>query len=187
MDKEQRNVLRRAVEKARKLLEDEVADQLEGVYNILPDGTIRDGAPGDPVIRSRLLDVVAHHRASGATAKQAVERATREMAFTILNRFAALKMCEQRDLVRECITKGPASDGVRELADGAPGLRAAFADGGYRLILEAIMDELSLGLKVLFDRRSPTGLIWPRPVALDELLSVLNAPELAPMWGEDET
>lgn len=40
---------------------------------------------------------------------------------------------------------------------------------------------------MLFDRRSPTGLIWPRPVALDELLSILNAPELAALWSEDET
>src|ERR1051325_4878285 len=111
MDREQRNLLRRAVEKARKLLEGEVADQLEGVYNILRDGTIRDDAPGDPVIRSRLLDVVAHHRSTGSNANQAVERTTREMAFTILNRFAALKMCEKRGLVRECITRGPASDG----------------------------------------------------------------------------
>jgi hypothetical protein len=187
MDREQRNLLRRAVEKARKLLEGEVADQLEGIYNILPDGTLRGDAPGDPVIRSRLLDVIAHHRASGSTAPQAVERATREMAFTILNRFAALKICEERGLVRECITRGHASDGVRELADGAPGLRIALPDGGYRLILESIMDELSIGLKVLFDRRSPTSLIWPRPVALDDLLSTLNAPELAAVWGEDET
>src|SRR5712692_4377706 len=129
MDREQRNLLRRAVEKARKLLEGEVADQLEGIYNILPDGTLRDDAPGDPVIRSRLFDLIAHHRASGASAKQAVERVRREMAFTTLNRFAALKMCEQRGLVRECITKGPASGGVRELADGAQGLRAALPDG----------------------------------------------------------
>lgn len=187
MDKEQRNLLRRAVERARKLLDEEVAGQLEGIYNILPDGTIHSNAPGDPVIRARLLEVIAHHRARGAAAREAVKRATREMAFTILNRFAALKMCEQRGLVRECISKGPGSDGVRELADGAPGLKAAFDDGGYRLILEAIMDELSLGLKVLFDRRSPTGLIWPRPVALGDLLSILNAPELAPLWAEDET
>lgn len=187
MDKEQRNSLRRAVEDARRVLEKEVSGQLEGIYNILPDGTIHPNAPGDPVIRARLLEVVNHHRARGATAKEAVTRATREMAFTILNRFAALKMCEQRGLVRECISKGPSSDGVRELADGAPGLRAAFDDGGYRLILEAIMDELSLGLKVLFDRRSPTGLIWPRPVALDELLFILNASELSALWAEDET
>lgn len=188
MDKEQRNKLRRAVEKARKLLEDEVAGQLEGIYNILSDGAILSEIPKgtDPVIRERLLEVVAHHRARGATAKEAVTRATREMAFTILNRFVALRMAEQRGLVRECISQGPSSDGIRELADGAPGMRAVFADGGYRLILEAIMDELSLGLKVLFDRRSPTGLIWPGPVALDELLEILNAPELAPIWAEDE-
>ena len=39
------------------------------------------------------------------------------------------------------------------------------------------MDELSLGLKVLMDRRSPTGLIWPTPHALDELLEQARALE----------
>lgn len=187
MEKEQRNLLRRAVERARRLLEQEVAEQLEGTYNILPDGRALDHAPGDPNVRARLLDIVAHHRAGGASAKEAVERLRRELAFATLNRFAALKMAERRGLVRECIANGIESTGIRELADCAPGLRSALDDGGYRLLLEAVMDEVSLGLKVLFDRRSPTGLIWPRPNALEELLQVLNAPELEKLWEEDET
>lgn len=187
MNREERVTLRRAVARARRLLEDEVADQLEGTFGILPSGKVLDDAPGDPTIRQRLLELVTHHQAGGETAKQAVERATRELAFTTLNRFVALKMAERRGLVRECISKGPLSDGIRELADCAPGLHAALPDGGYRLLLEAVMDEISIGLSALFDRRAPAGLIWSRPKALDELLDILNAAELAGLWEQDET
>ena len=187
MNKEERAILRRAVERARRLLEDEVADQLEGAFGILQSGKVLDDAPGDPTVRQRLLELITHHQAGGETVKEAVERATRELAFTTLNRFVALKMAERRGLVRECISKGPMSDGIRELADCAPGLRAALPDGGYRLLLEAVMDEISLGLSALFDRRAPAGLIWPRPKALDELLDILNAAELAGLWEQDET
>ena len=187
MEKEQRNLLRNAVVKARRLLEAEYAGQLEGLYNILPSGEILDGGPGDPIARRRLLELIAHHRAGGASAEDAVERVTRELAFTTLNRFAALKMAERRGLVRECVSQGLQSAGIRELADCAPGLKGAYEDGGYRLLLEAVMDEISLDLQVLFDRRSPIGLLWPRPPALEELLEILNASNLADLWEADET
>ena len=187
MEKEQRNALRKAVEAARRLLEKECGDQLEGIYNILPDGQILDDAPGDPIVRAQLVEVIAHYRAGGADPKEAIDRLRREAAFTTLNRFAALKMAERRGLVRECVSEGLQSQGIRELAECAPGLRAALEDGGYRLLLEAVMDEISLGLKVLFDRRSPTSLLWPRPRALDGLLQVWNDQELAELWESDET
>ncbi|MFZ1059774.1 MAG: DNA methyltransferase [Candidatus Rokuibacteriota bacterium] len=187
MEKEQRIALRRAVEGARRLLEQEYSDQLEGTYNILRDGRVLDSAPGDPVVRARLLDVIAHYQAGGASAQEAVARTARECAFTTLNRFVALKMAEGRVLVRECVSAGLQSQGIRELADCAPGLRAALPDGGYQLLLETVMDEISLGLKVLFDRRGPSGLLWPRPKALLELLEILNASELRDLWSEDET
>ena len=64
MEKEHRNLLRRAVEQARKLLEREVSEQLEGVYGILPDGRVLDAAPGDPIVRERLREAVNHAVAS---------------------------------------------------------------------------------------------------------------------------
>ena len=96
MEKEQRNALRAAVVNARRLLEKEFQEQLEGTYNILPDGRVLENAPGDPIVRARLLDVIQHHRASGASAPDTVDRVVREAAFTVLNRFAALKMAERR-------------------------------------------------------------------------------------------
>ena len=111
---------------------------------------------------------------------------TRESAFTILNRFAALKLAERRGIVRECVSRGVDSEGVKELAGRAPGLGGASADGAYRLMLECVMDEISLTLKVLFERRHPLGLLWPRSKALEELLEILNANELDQLWVSDE-
>jgi hypothetical protein len=187
LEKEQRNALRKAVETARRLLEQEVSDQLEGLFNILPSGEVLTGGPGDPIVRAKLIEVIEHHRTGGAKPAEAAERLKREAAFTILNRFAALKMAEKRGLARECISRGLESAGIHELADVTPGLSAAFPDKGYRLLLECLMDELSLGLQGLFDRRGPTGLIWPRPVALERLLEILNDGELAAIWAQDET
>jgi hypothetical protein len=187
LDSEQQNALRKAVEQARGLLEQEISDQLEGLYNILPDGTVMNDAPGDPVVRSRLCEAFYHHRARGVNASEAVAQLTRECAFTVLNRFAALKMAERRRLVRECVSQGVKSEGIQELRDLAPDLQFAFEDGGYRLLLETIMDELSLDLKQLFDRRSPASLIWPRAAVLEQLLEILNKEFLDPLWEQDET
>ena len=41
MDKETRNRIQRATQAARRLLEEECAAQLEGILDILPDGTIK--------------------------------------------------------------------------------------------------------------------------------------------------
>ena len=186
MEKEQRNALRTAVVKVRRLLEKELQGQLEGAYNILPDGRVLENAPGDPIVRARLLDVIEHHRAGGAAPDEAVESTVREAAFTVLNRFVALKMAERRGLVRECVSQGLQSEGIRELAECAPGLRAALEDGGYRILLEAVTDEISLDLKVLFDRSDAIAPLWPRPKALEGLLETLNNSQLGDIWAEDE-
>jgi hypothetical protein len=69
----------------------------------------------------------------------------------------------------------------------APGLALLLDSAGYRIYIESLFDELSTEVKVLFDRRDLASIIWPRRAAFEGLLSVLNAPELAAVWGEDET
>ena len=44
----------------------------------------------------------------------------------------------------------------------APGLPLLPDDAGYRLYLESLFDELSTEVKVLFDRRDPASVLWPR-------------------------
>ena len=95
-------------------------------------------------------------------------------------------MLEARGLVQECVSRGEASSGFKEFSGLAPGL-LALSDHGYRLYLECLFDELGREIKVLFDRRDPASLLWPRRPAFGELLDILNRPELSPLWSEGET
>lgn len=191
MDQTLRNKLQRTTQDARRVLEQEFAEQLEGTYDILPDGAIlpKPGKHLDErqrLTRQKLVDSVEHIAAGGKKPDEAVADYTREAAFTFLNRFVALKMLEARGLVQPCISKGDQSSGFKEFAGLAPGL-AELVDKGYRLYLECLFDELSVEVKVLFDRRDVASLLWPRQAAVDGLLALLNDAELADVWGQDET
>jgi hypothetical protein len=191
MDKTTRNLIQKATQDARHLIENEYAEQLEGTFDILPDGTIMADA-GDHldtaqrVVREKIIAAVEHERAKGNSPADSVTTYLREAAFTTLNRFVALKMLEARDLVQECITKGEQSSGFKEFTGLAPGL-TSLPDHGYRIYIESLFDEIGREVGVLFDRRDPASLLWPRRQALTYLLTILNASELATVWGEDET
>src|SRR5690606_15924019 len=178
-------------QKPRRLLEHDYREQLEGVYDIHVDGAIALQAgphlsAKEQRLRERIVAAIEHKRAGGMKPDQAVLDYLRDAAFTTLNRFVALKMLEAREIVQECISRGDASSGFNEFSGLAPGIR--FPDGsGYRLYLECIFDELSTEVKVLFDRRDPSAALWPKRRTFEQLLEILNAPELAGVWGEDET
>jgi hypothetical protein len=193
MDQTTRNSLQRATQDARRLLEAEFVAQLEGTYDILPDGRIlpEPGAHLDDrqrFARRKIVDAIEHIRAkeSGKTQGQAVDDYTREAAFTALNRFVALKMLEARGLVQQCVTKGDLSSGFKEFSGLAPGL-ADLPDKGYQLYLECLFDELGTEIKVLFDRREPASLLWPRRQTMLELIEILSRSELEGVWDQDET
>ena len=83
--------------------------------------------------------------------KRSLGRISLEISFTILNRLAALRLCEERGLIIECVRKGTTSDGFRlfeRVSGGALGGR----HDTYRVFLECLFDELALDLGVLFDR-----------------------------------
>jgi len=192
MDKDTRNLIQRATQDARRLLEREYREQLEGLYDVLPDtGEIVD-APGAHLdadgrfTRTRIISAISHERSKVTSDKEAVAAYLREASFTTLNRFAALKLMEARRIVQECVSKGDQSAGFREFSGLAPGL-GDLPDRGYRLYLECLFDEASMEVGVLFDRRLPSGLLWPRRPALLDLLEVLNQSGLTAVWAEDET
>jgi hypothetical protein len=192
MDKPTRNGIERATQRARKLLEEDFASQLEGTFDILITGEIptKGGAhlsTRQLVERDKIVAAIQHKLAAGLTDAEAVAAYVRDAAFTILNRFVALKMLEARELVQECITKGEQSAGYREFCGMAPGVALLAESAGYRLYLESIFDELSIDVKVLFDRRDTASVLWPRRPTFDELLAVLNTIEIAAVWTEDET
>jgi len=192
VNRETRNAIERATQRLRKLLEEDFAAQLEGNFDVHRDGAVAAKAGGHlsarhALQRERTVAAIEHKRAAGMSPADAARDYLRDAAFTTLNRFVALKMLEARELVQECITKGEQSAGYREFCGMASGLPLLPDSAGYRLYIESLFDELSTEVKVLFDRRDPSSVLWPRRVTFEQLLEVLNAAELARVWGEDET
>jgi hypothetical protein len=191
MDKETRNAIERATQKARRLLEEDFAEQLDGVFDARADGRIANKGGAhltgrQHLLRDKIVAAIEHKRSAGMKPEEAVADYVRDAAFTALNRFTALKMLEARELVQECVSRGDASTGFVEFCGLAPALKTP--DGaGYRLYIESIFDELSTEVKVLFDRRDPASVLWPTKLAFDELLAVLNHTDLIGIWSEDET
>jgi hypothetical protein len=103
----------------------------------------------------------------------------------VLNRLAAVRMAEKRDLIVESVGKGYQSKGFKVFEQVAgSGLGDTYHR--YRRYLFCLFDELAVDL-CLFDRRSPHGLIFPREQTMLGLLGLVNAPDLNALWSEDET
>jgi hypothetical protein len=195
MDDTQRRQLYNAVVKCRQLLEVDFGRQLEGAYGIESNGR------AEPLNRLTHLDaagrfrrqaidqVIAHYMAAGAARPFAVQRFLRESAFTFLNRLAALKLMEHpnRALIPQSVGAGAESKGFRQFSLVSPEATRAEPDGGYRLYLELLCDDLGQTLGLLFDRSLPTAYLFPKPACLQEILALLNAVQLADVWGSDET
>jgi hypothetical protein len=192
MEKEQRNRLQKATQDARRLLEEEFRSQLLQTYDIDVDRVRWAEEPGthlqaeQRLIRDKLVAWIEHKETQINDRKEALLLALREMAFTALNRFVALKLMEARELVRPCVSGGLESEGFLEFTAVAQGLLAD-QESSYRLYLETIFEDVSRELRALFDPRDPASLLWPKRAALLELLEILNRPELSELWIEDET
>ena len=192
MEKEQRSKLQKATQEARRLLEEEFSRQLLETYDISVDKGGWSKEPGahlqaeQRLLREKLLAWIEHKKAQIGNRKEALLLALREMAFTALNRFVALKLMEARELVRPCVSGGLESEGFQEFTAVAQGLLVE-QESSYRLYLETIFEDVSRELRALFDPRDPASLLWPKRTALLDLLDILNRPELAELWREDET
>ena len=192
MEKEQRNRLQKATQDARRLLEEEFRSQLLQTYDIDVENVRWSEEPGahlqaeQRLIREKLVAWIEHKEAQIHDRKEALLLALREMAFTALNRFVALKLMEARELVRPCVSGGLESAGFLEFTAVAQGLLAD-QESSYRLYLETIFEDVIRELRALFDPLDPASLLWPRRGALLQLVEVLNRQELSDLWNEDET
>jgi hypothetical protein len=192
MEKEQRSRLQKATQEARRLLEEEFSRQLLETYDINVAAGRWSEEPGahlqaeQRLLREKLLAWIEHRSVQINDEKEALLLALREIAFTALNRFVALKLMEARELVRPCVSGGLESEGFQEFTAVAQGLLVE-QESSYRLYLETVFEDVSRELRALFDPRDPASLLWPKRTALLELLDILNRPELAELWREDET
>ena len=77
MDRDTRNIIERATQRARRLLEEDFGSQLEGTFDVLPDGTIAEKAgphltPRQAFQREKIVAAIEHQRATGMSAQAAV-------------------------------------------------------------------------------------------------------------------
>jgi hypothetical protein len=194
-DSQTRNALARLTADARVLLVEEFTRQLQTIYGIQPTGQISDieslahlddeqrAVAG--ILRDRIRHLAAGNRQDKKTVADAVDRLIREQSFTLLNRFAAMRMCEERGIVQQCVGADVRSKGFQVyLQTAGSGLGEQY--DRYRTYLFCIFDEIAVDFGVLFDRYSSYGLLFPRETALFDLLGILNRKELSHVWVEDE-
>lgn len=193
-DQATRNRLQRFVNDARALLTREFTRQLQNDYGLDPSSgavaELESMTHLDNVRREtgRILRVtLEHYRASSpeSSTKDLLDRIIREQAFTVLNRLAALRMAEAREFLIESIASDYNSRGF-QLYQRLAGTGLGETGEAYRCYLFSLFDEFALDLRVLFDRFSPMGRLFPSETELRKLLKLLNDPEIEPLWEDDE-
>lgn len=196
-DKETRKLLAKTVTACRWRLTEDVTDQLRGVFGLHPDGTVlpldkmTHLSPDQNSAARRLRDLLNHYTVGAAgkesdRGKSAYERMVLEISFTILNRLAALRLCEERGLIIECVRKGTASAGFQMFDRVSGGVLGGRYDT-YRVFLECLFDEIALDLGMLFDRMTPQSVVFPTERCMEDVLTELNKMDLMHLWTEDET
>ena len=190
--------LARMVLRSRNLLRKDIEEQFQSQFGLQPDGSslpLEKLTHLDPEslekarrlrqwqdhVAANLLPEVGKNRRTAA-----FEVMTREASFTLLNRFAALRLAEERDFTVECLRKGMSSAGFQvfeRLAGTALGSRHET----YQHFLEAVFWELAQDLGLLFAPQRPEAVVFPSEACLQGVLAELDAPELAEIWKEDET
>ena len=205
-----KKIIERFVSAAKNLLMQNVTEMLQQWYGIWADGhTIgveqlpsqdTDIVHTARMLRDRLQHLMAALPDTDSDSdkeQQAVGQLVAEQAFTQLNRFCALRMCEERDLIMESIRGGYESAGFLAYDSIAQSVGASRYER-YRCYLLSVFDELSIELPAVFDRFSPFGLLFPDESTLMKLLELINDSQLSAwfdeqnavtvnFWKEDET
>jgi hypothetical protein len=195
-DQPTRNRLSRFVHEARKHIASEFTQQLQSLYGISEKGELSPiealahlddtGLAVAVLLRERIDYLIRSHPEEKDGCASAVARLAREQAFTVLNRLAAVRMAEKRGIILESVGRGYQSKGFLVFSQ-VTGSALGETYDRYRRYLFCLFDELAVDLGVLFDRRAPQGLLFPREAALLELLKLANATDLEELWAEDET
>ena len=184
---------------ARELLTREAREVLEGTFGLYTDGRIEPAERLPEVQRHpetrELYERIARHiedeARAGMERREAVAKLLKEIAFTHLNRLAAFKMMDARKLIRGTLDKYTDSNGFLFYLADHPDDYALHQRGerdvAYRRFLLWQAGQVAREINVLFDPDALPGLIYPRPMALAQLVEMLNAEPLAPVWLADET
>ena len=200
MEQAVRNKLRNIVTKCRKLLEESVAQTLQGQFGIYAGNNdevhIEDESrmthltEEDQAYRRDILDHFEHIKALGYKPKFTLEQLIREIAFTHLNRLCAYKMMEARQVYvggqkfREAVSRGVNSNGFKFYLADQPEDEKLYNTGkqdvAYRHFLDWLGGLLSEEIGVLFNPNDPANRLYPPQRVLDEIIGLLNSGDIRP-------
>jgi len=198
---------------ARAALETETGRQLEGIYGWLPDGKFADQSrypavnqiPEAAETRRHLGAYAIEEKAAGINPKDARAKLVRETAFTWLNRLVALRMMEDRRIIKATVGKLDksnsfifwlTSDGNDEMyalhQKGALPQNAMGegpSDEAYRKFLLWQCNQLAKDVSILFDPENISSRLFPRPPVLKKIVESMNQENLVEAWktGNEET
>jgi hypothetical protein len=193
-----RGRLQRFVGAVRAHLTEEFTRQLQESYGLDPVTGEATPVADLPAMDDRrmetariLREIMAHYLgaeiAPGRDSRREVlDRIVREQAFTVLNRLAALRTMETRGILIPCVAQGYQSEGFRLYQLVAKGALGETGEA-YHTFLMSVFDVFAGDLPALFDSSAPQGRLFPRDAALLAVLNEFDAPDLAPLWAEDET
>ena len=193
MDREARSRLRRVVIQSRGLLEEDFRTQLKrlGIEEggkTIPVGRLQHLTPDDRTLREKILTAIDKEQGKKIRRTEAYDRYVRHVGFTYLNRVAALRAMEVRELLsRETVARRDQYAGMSErayLIAESEGL----SDPGEiirRCLIEAF-DEVSQEIKVLFDMGDEYSLLFPGIRVLDQVIELLSVEVPREDWLEDD-
>jgi hypothetical protein len=186
----------------RALLEQDISEQLEGIYQWMPNGDCEIAKtlslPTDDTATEfienthrRILQWIANETEAGLNAKEARKKLIDEATFTWLNRLVAFKMMEERGLLGETISKLwegkksfikwvtlPENGESYDLYNKGDLPQNILGEGprqtAYRRFLLARCQELSTEVSQLFNPNTIASALCPRPHCLQQIVTLLN-------------
>jgi len=191
MDKERRSRLKSVVGRARRVVEEDVKVQLRRLgideNEIKPVEKLPHLSAADKELRQRIVEALEKEKAGDISFGEAFGRYVRHVGFTYVNRIAALRAMEVRNLIKETVIRrdvyGGRSRREYELAE-----RERFSDP-YELLKAGLVeafDEVSAEIRVLFDVNSEYSLVFLGHKALLELVRLLGEEVPEEDWKEDD-
>jgi len=198
---------------ARAALETETSRQLEGIYGWLPDGGFANPSrypavnqiPEAAETRTRLEAYAEEEKTAGLTPKDTRVKLVRETAYTWLNRLVALRMMEDRKIIKSTVSKLDKSNSFIFwlTADGHEEMYALHQKGAlpqnamgegpsdvaYRNFMLWQCAKLAEDVSVLFDPENLPSRLFPRPPVLKHVVESMNREDIVEAWqtGNEET
>ena len=140
--------------------------QLEGTFDIRRTATTAERAGAHLTERQRaawhkVVAAIEHKRRrhGRGRGRRRLPRATRPSRRST---GSSRSRCSRRGSWSRSASRGASSRWLRRVLRARARRAPSTGEAGYRLYLESLFDELSTEVKVLFDRRDPASVLWPR-------------------------